>query len=259
MQSEVNPLLAITGLAFLFAALVVIFFFYRDRYEREPSLKIVKMFIWGCFSTIPALIINTAALLLFALLFPIGNDPELIVAQMLLAVMVAPITEETFKGIPVLRMQRDPEMYGMMDGLVYGAVCGAGFAFIENILYGLNILSEIYALYGTIILAPALILTAFRSVMMPAGHSLYTGWFGSEVGKEKTPYGGSPLKGFIIAVILHTIWNGMASALSIVLPEELAILSWVFVLGTLAVYYILLWWRMNTALAIEKPNRSKTH
>ncbi len=258
MQSEFNPLLAITGLAFLFAALVVIFFFYRDRYEREPSLKIVKMFIWGCFSTIPALIVNTAALLFFAILFPITNDPDLVVAQMFLAVLVAPITEETFKGIPVLRMQRDPEMDGMMDGLVYGAVCAAGFAFIENILYGLNVISEIYALYGTVILAPALILTAFRSVMMPAGHSLYTGWFGSEVGKEKTPYGGSPLKGFVIAVILHTFWNGMATALSIIsiVIEIFAIFSWVFILGTLAVYYILLWWRMNTALALEKPKRA---
>ncbi|MFX0095622.1 MAG: PrsW family intramembrane metalloprotease [Candidatus Hodarchaeota archaeon] len=255
MQNTPDPFLTIAGLAFVFAAIVIVFFFYRDKYEREPPLKVIKVFIWGCLSTIPALVVNTAALLLFALIFA-SSDPGLVLTQMMVAVMVAPIVEEACKGFNILKMQKDPEMDGMMDGLVYGAIAGAGFAFVENILYGMNIIGEIYLLYGIIYLTPALILTTFRSVMMPAGHCLYTGWFGSEIGKQKTPYGGSLTKGFLIAVVLHACWNGMATLISIILPLELAWLSWVFVLGLLVVYYVLLWRRMNAALAIDQPSRS---
>ena len=53
------------------------------------------------------------------------------------AVWLAPVTEETLKGLGVLLIYlfRRREFDGIIDGIVYAGLIGAGFAFSENILY----------------------------------------------------------------------------------------------------------------------------
>ncbi|MGL1654814.1 PrsW family glutamic-type intramembrane protease, partial [Vibrio parahaemolyticus] len=53
------------------------------------------------------------------------------------SVVQAPIVEEIAKGLGLLLLYAGARRYldGPVDGIVYGALIGAGFAFTENIQY----------------------------------------------------------------------------------------------------------------------------
>ncbi len=232
-----NVLWYVAGLAFLLAFVVVLFFWYRDKYEREPPVRIGYAFLIGCLSTIPPLITNSIGFL--------------ILGEIIVVCVLAPIFEETSKGFGIYIMRNDQEMDGMMDGLVYGASIGAGFAFIENILYGLNMfdLSEN--------LAAALGLTVFRSIVMPIGHSLYTGTTGSEFGKNKLDgVISKPWYGLGIAILMHAGWNTCATIVGI-FAEDIPELT----LLTLFIIVFYAWFlnrKMNEALALERPDKLRS-
>src|SRR3989454_12510062 len=96
------------------------------------------MFLWGA---IFAVIIGAFLSLIFLLLFQAATPVEQVLAQrftdpatILLALVIAPFTEEFAKAFGVLRRSfviREPE-----DGFVYGATSGLGFSATENLLYG---------------------------------------------------------------------------------------------------------------------------
>lgn len=178
-------------LAFAFSMFFVFVYYFEDRYEREPLRKVLKAFLIGILSIIPA----------FLLEYGIGF---IILSPLLLTCVVAPVVEEACKGYGVFRFRRDPEFDGAVDGFVYGGVIGSGFAFVENILYGLRAYSE----YD---LTSGLELTAFRGMGLAVGHMLFTAYIGSEIGITKIRGGGFWPKGYIVAVFLHGLWNTVAT------------------------------------------------
>jgi len=103
-----------------------------DRFEREPVSYVVAAFIWGA---IPAAILALIAQLVLAIPAKAAFGQH--GATTLSASIVAPVTEETFKGLAVLfiYLWRRREFDGWVDGIVYGSTVGFGFAFVENILY----------------------------------------------------------------------------------------------------------------------------
>jgi RsiW-degrading membrane proteinase PrsW (M82 family) len=114
---------------FLFAAFVN----WLDRYEKEPKLLLGAAFVWGVvIAGGGAYILNTA----FGIGIYVLTGSES-AADFGTTSIVAPIIEEALKGLAVLVvfLLFRKEFDSILDGIVYGAITGLGFAAIENVLY----------------------------------------------------------------------------------------------------------------------------
>ncbi len=86
-------------------------------------------------------------------------------------VLGAPLTEEAAKGLFLLLMmtgRRRNELNSLTDCLVYAGLVGAGFAWLEDILY----------IGGGESVSESLATAALRLIMAPFAHSLFTTMFG---------------------------------------------------------------------------------
>lgn len=177
-----------------------------DRWEPEPVPAIVVAFLWGAsVSVLVALALNTGAMVL---LLAAGQGEA--TASAAGAVVVAPVVEETVKGLGVLLIflvwRRSFD--GPVDGLVYAAVVAAGFAFVENFLYFGAALQE----PGTGAIATVFVM---RAVMSPFAHVLFTAAMGLALGyasqaRSRGAWALALPVGWLVAVGLHALWNGSA-------------------------------------------------
>lgn len=197
----VTTLLAIV-LAAIPLTIVIPTFLWLDRYEAEPNKYLVAAFLWGALvAALLAGLINTSAHVVFSS----ATNPE--EARLATAVFFAPVVEEAAKGLLVLlvwRLRRR-EFDGITDGMVYAGIAAAGFAFTENIQYlGLS-----YAEGGEQVLTAVFIA---RCLVTPFAHPIFTVMFGIGVGVAATTRSrvlkvGAPVAGYVLAVLLHGIWN----------------------------------------------------
>jgi RsiW-degrading membrane proteinase PrsW (M82 family) len=196
-----------------------------DRYEAEPRRVIVGTFFWGA---VGAILFSVIAELIFAGLLVTTIGPE--ATSALTLVVGAPLIEEFFKGIAILVLLwrfRD-EFDNVLDGLVYGALIGLGFAMTENILYfGAAYIEDGASGLGELFVA--------RSIVDGFGHAAYTATFGAAVGWARTRYDqrrgivAIPLLAFVLAVVQHMLWNGGALLLSGVQGEDATVFSVVLI------------------------------
>jgi len=193
-------------LALLLAALplgvVVPTFLWLDRFEAEPTKYLVFAFLWGALvASVLAALFNTGAMLVIQS----ASDPTSAMATT--AVVVAPIVEETLKGLLVLivwRLRRR-EFDGLIDGLVYAGITAAGFAFTENIQY----LGQGYAAGGGEVLAATFV---GRGIMSPFAHPMFTCLTGIGIGIAATARSTgvrivAPITGWVLAMLAHGLWN----------------------------------------------------
>ena len=116
----------------------LVFFYTRDKHEPEPKGLIARLFLIGALPVaVIAGILNTVVFLTLT-----GGDLTGPTAQarfVLLAVVVAPITEETLKYLGTsVGARRNSAFNEPMDGIVYGTTVGLGFAAVETIDYLIN-------------------------------------------------------------------------------------------------------------------------
>ncbi len=232
---EVSLLACFILYPILSALLIVFYFWYKDKYEREPIRLVLKMFIWG--STIAIVVAVFLEVLIICILTSL-IPPE--VLGVIFPIVIAPLVEEYAKGRGIVRLRKNPEYEGMMDGIVYGVAIGAGFGLTENILYGLNAL-----ILGGML--SAVLIIVIRSSLEIIGHPFYTSWIGGEVGLQKMYGKGGYWNGYIAAVTLHGIWNSIM--IIAIYNEVLALLIWFLVI---CVYVYLLRRRLKIALRLEK-------
>ncbi|MFZ0157984.1 MAG: PrsW family intramembrane metalloprotease [Kineosporiaceae bacterium] len=182
---------------------VIATFLWLDRYEAEPAYLLTFAFAWGAgVATFAALVINTASV---AAITATGGNPDLG------ALLVAPLSEEFFKGMAVLLilLMRRREFDGIVDGIVYAGLAGIGFAFVENILYlGRTLQDGSGATVAVFVL---------RCVVSPFAHPLFTCATGIGLGiasRSRTMLVkiAAPVLGFAVAVLLHGAWNLSASS-----------------------------------------------
>ncbi len=191
------------ALAIVPAVLVVVTLLWLDRYEAEPALSLGFAFAWGAgVATLVALVVNTGMDVLIA---QVGGPPAAT------AVVVAPIVEETAKGVGVLvvLLWRRRTFDGIVDGIVYAGMVGIGFAFVENILY----LGRAFEEEGTGALTATFVV---RCIFSPFAHPLFTVATGIGLGLAASRASWAvrllaPLAGWVVAVLLHAAWNGAAS------------------------------------------------
>ncbi|MFQ6054252.1 MAG: PrsW family intramembrane metalloprotease, partial [Candidatus Bathyarchaeia archaeon] len=177
-----------------------------DRYEREPLPLVAMTFGWGVF------------LAFFAALF------NLFVVPFLGALGVA-LVEEPLKLMGVYWLARHrrlgSELNDHLDGMVYGAAAGAGFAGIENLYYLLEMIAGGgVSAVGAIAVRSA---TAFC-------HIAWSAFAGRSLGVAKAMRGynrlGDLIPGLVVAVPMHFLWNAssLEVALFVLLPIYVVIL-----------------------------------
>src|SRR3954447_23196649 len=147
-----------TLLAAVSFRLLIAVCFWLARYEPEPGRYRLAALGWGA---VAAVILSfVAEQLLFSL--PGTND-------FLDTAVLAPVVEEFGKGLFLVAIVlfRRSQVHGLLDGIVYAALVGIGFAVVEDILFYLSSLSQ----GGDAALTFTFIL---RGVMGPFAHPLFT-------------------------------------------------------------------------------------
>ena len=183
----------------LYLALVL----WIDRYEKEPIWMLAWAFLWG--GTVAIFfsgIINTIGGSIVGAFFGAG------IADFYTAVISAPIVEECSKGLAlfILFFWKKDEFDNVIDGIVYAAMVGLGFAMVENFIYYGGALAEGGA-------PGALVTFIIRGVFGPFGHPIYTSMTGIGLGLSRQSSNtfvkfAAPVLGLMVAIMLHAIWNG---------------------------------------------------
>jgi protease PrsW len=218
-----------TGIGFALASLamtiVVLAYLWLDRWEPEPPRLLVFAFLWG--ASVAVVISTILQLTIEAAINPGQSDT----VSPWSVVLGAPLTEEAAKGLFLLLMmtgRRRNELNSLTDCLVYAGLVGAGFAWLEDILY----------IGGGESVSASLATAALRLIMAPFAHSLFTTMFGIGVyfalqqrnALAKALY---ILLGYAGAVIMHGLWNG--SSLLSVEAYFLTYLFWMVPVFVLAI------------------------
>ncbi len=127
---------AITVGGAVFPAIIILYYFYRKDPNREPGKLVMKVFIFGVLSSIPAVIIELI-LLTIGLESNLNSSP--IAWAFWQAFIVAAVTEEWLKfETTKLGVWKHPEFDEPIDGVTYAVAAALGFAAIENIVYAIG-------------------------------------------------------------------------------------------------------------------------
>jgi RsiW-degrading membrane proteinase PrsW (M82 family) len=185
-----------TLLAAVSFPVLILICFWLDRYEPEPASYRLAALGWGA---VAAVVLSFIA---EQFLFGLPGTTEFLAGA-----VGAPIVEELAKGLFLVAIVifRRSQIDGLLDGIIYGALVGIGFAFVEDIVYYLQSLQ-----------AGQLGITFFlRGIMGPFAHPLFTAATGIGIGiAVSTRRPGvrvlAPILGFLAAVLMHAIWNGSA-------------------------------------------------
>lgn len=176
-----------------------------DRWEPEPAGLVALAIGWGAIVSVGiALGVDLVILLTF------GRDTSAF-ATLAQTVVQAPVVEEIAKGLGVLLIFAAARRWfdGPIDGIVYGGLIGAGFAFTENIQYfGISLLE------GGVVEASTTFFV--RGIISPFAHVMFTAVTGFAVGLAARRGAGVAaafgpwLFGLAGAIALHALWNGSA-------------------------------------------------
>jgi len=177
-----------------------------DRYESEPLWMLATAFFWGALVAVFfSFLLNTAS---GVAVERMTNDA--VAGRAFGAVISAPIVEEITKAIILLLFffgKRD-EFDGVIDGIVYAAMVGLGFAMTENILYYGKAVRD----GGTETLTLVLVI---RGALAPFAHPMFTSMTGIGLGLARQSRNlfvklFVPVVGILTAISLHSIWNAAA-------------------------------------------------
>jgi RsiW-degrading membrane proteinase PrsW (M82 family)/pSer/pThr/pTyr-binding forkhead associated (FHA) protein len=176
-----------------------------DRFEREPWLLRLAAFLWGALIAIPPallierVIVDGIATIHFGWLSRTAAE----VMKSFLLGANAGITEEFVKGagLIILLIALRDEFDNVTDGIIYGALIGAGFAMVENFVYFAEDSKQ--SLFFLII---------GRIVLGWLGHSTFTACLGAGLGYARQTRiswqkWAMPLLGFGLGVLLHTLFD----------------------------------------------------
>ncbi|MFY4815103.1 PrsW family intramembrane metalloprotease [Haloarcula sp. AONF1] len=186
------------------------YIYYADVTTEEPLTLLVGTFLLGVLFAGFAGILNGR---LGEPVQAIGSGFGLVpfLGQVFVFFLIVGPVEETVKLLAVrLYAFRDSRFDAVVDGAVYGAAAGLGFATIENALY---ITQNAEMATGTVeLLAASSDIAAVRALAGP-GHVIYSAFAGYYLGLAKfNPDDAGPivLKGLLIASLIHAVYNTLA-------------------------------------------------
>jgi len=125
----------------------------------------------------------------------------LILVFLVVVALEAPIPEEFAKALSIPMFGR-ARIQNERQAFAIGLASGAGFAILENMLY-----EGLYANYNGWGWAGITLLRSIGSILHPLGTGIIAlGWF--RMRNVEGPNVGKLLKAYLLAVGLHTLWNG---------------------------------------------------
>lgn len=199
-----EPALGVLTLLSIVPALALLgYVWYSDVTASEPVSLLAVTFLLGMLMAGFAAVIN-------GILQPVFTTLGVIGLVLFFYLVVGPI-EELVKLLAIrFYAYNDDRFSAVVDGAVYGAAAGLGFAFIENALY----ISRAIETVGTVPLGLELIglggdITASRALAGP-GHVVYSAFAGYYLGLAKfNPGDRGPIvvKGLVIAALIHATYN----------------------------------------------------
>ena len=183
-----------TLLAAVSFPVMILVCFWLDRYEPEPARYRLAALGWGAVAAVAFSFVGEQ------LVFALSGTNEFVNVA-----VGAPVVEELGKGLFLVAVVifRHAELNGPLDGIIYGALVGIGFAFVEDIVYYLQSLE-----------AGQLGVTFFlRGIIGPFAHPLFTAATGLGIGiavvtRRPAVRTLAVVLGFLAAVAMHAIWNG---------------------------------------------------
>ncbi|MEO6026913.1 MAG: PrsW family intramembrane metalloprotease, partial [Candidatus Binatia bacterium] len=177
-----------------------------DRAKPEPWLALLAALLGG--AIIAAYLSHTINGWLLTWVGTLASADD---ARPLAAGFGAPVVEEIAKAgtLLVLFALITSEVDGALDGIVYGALIGMGFAFTENV---------IYLTFAVLQGGPSGLLQAvyIRALLGGFNHAAFTATTGAALGwawVSATTRGRwlVPAVGLGLAIIQHVVWNAVAS------------------------------------------------
>ena len=198
----------LAGLLFSLAAAIVPTAFWSllvwsfDRYEREPLPLAIAAFLWGA---LPAALL--AMLVEAALAGLLRIAPQDLGGQVLSGSGTTPVIEELAKAAALflLLLLWPDEIDDTLDGILYGALVGFGFAMTENLLYFVaTLLQGNWGQWGSLLF--------LRSIVFGLNHAFFTAFTGAALGYgrliiSRRRRNGLLLLGLGAAILAHALHN----------------------------------------------------
>ncbi len=188
--------LALFALAIGPAAAIIIYFYSKDKNDREPFGILLMSFLAGCFSVLPAIILES----FLPAFVPGSNGPSLLSVAIYTFVIIA--ASEEFSKYIFLRYYayRKPSFNEPYDGIIYAVMVGMGFATIENLMY----------IFGADTLGAAWGTAGLRAVTAVPAHATFAAVMGYFVGLAKFNKQNERsilFRGFLMATLLHGFYD----------------------------------------------------
>ena len=213
LSAIADPAIALLTAASVVPALLLAGYVWRsDVTAREPLSLLAATFLLAVLTAGFAAVVN-------GLVQPAFSSLGIVGMILFFYVVVGPV-EEAVKLLAVWLYAYDADRFAaVIDGAVYGAVAGLGFATIENAMYIGRAVGEV----GGVSLGLELIgiggdITATRALAGP-GHVIYSAFAGYYLGLAKfNPENRGPIvvKGLVVAALIHATYNatvGLGSGL----------------------------------------------
>jgi RsiW-degrading membrane proteinase PrsW (M82 family) len=259
-------ILGLAVLSIIPAALLVLYIYRTDIVTREPPSLLVATFVLAVLFAGFAAVVNSA--LGFVQLFPVVGF------ALFFYLVVGPV-EESVKLLAVwLYPYRDRRFDSVIDGAVYGAIAGLGFATIENVLYiSQNLQTPTSVLLQTRIgfidgfastLEAGGQITAVRGLAGP-GHVVYSAFAGYYLGLAKfnrENAGPIVVKGLLIAAFIHATYNTLVGIVpgiaSLLVPGvSTIVLFFGFVLIYQGVFFYILYRKLKRYEAAHERSEAQ--
>jgi protease PrsW len=204
--------LAVSGLiSFASALLCASILYWLDRYEKEPFLLLGGVFLWGAVVAAGSAFLINSVLGVGIYVFTGSN----LVTDVATSSFVAPVVEETLKGLAVLGVYLAfrREFDSVLDGIIYAGVAALGFAATENVYYIYTVGFQHGGWTGLFALA------FIRLILVGWQHPFYTAFFGIGLALARLNRNWfikviAPLLGLALAMFTHAFHNTVASFLN---------------------------------------------
>lgn len=218
---------------------IAVYIWYSDVTTGEPLSLLVATFLLSVLFAMFAAIVNSVLQPAF------GALPSLIGLPLFFFLVVGPV-EETVKLLAVrLFAYRDVRFDAVIDGAVYGAAAGLGFATIENAIYITRGLEA--GLAGLEVIGAAGDTAAVRALAGP-GHVLYSAIAGYYLGLAKfnrEDAGPIVIKGLLIAAFFHALYNtlsgivpGLLVAAATWITPAVALIGFIVIYDGIVAYFL---------------------